>query len=116
MGNLSMSGPFDFDENGIDNAIHDNKIGNYALGTKNEKGGLDVSYVGRSDNDLKAELKTRLQTHNHSHFKASYAKSAEEAYRNECQNYHDFDPDKLENKIHPDAPNETNLTCKICGK
>lgn len=37
MVNLDMSGPFTFDANTINEAIHDNKIGNYALGSTNEK-------------------------------------------------------------------------------
>ena len=112
MASLNMSGPFSFTESGIDSAIHDNKIGNYALGSKNDKNGLGISYVGRSDNDLKSELKQRLQTHPHSHFKASYANSVEEAYIKECQNYHDFSPP--ENEIHPAKPN-SNINCPICG-
>ena len=112
MASLDMSGPFSFTDNGIDSAIHDNKIGNYALGSENPKGGLNVSYVGRSDNDLKSELKQRLQTHPNSHFKASYANSAKEAYEKECKNYHDFDPSQ--NQIHPAKPN-SNYGCPICG-
>lgn len=107
-----MSEPFSFTEDGIDSVIHDNKIGNYALGSKNGNGGLTVSYVGRSDSDLKAELKQRLQTHSHSHFKASYAKNVEEAYNIECQNYHDFSPS--ENEIHPAKP-DPNMKCPVCG-
>ncbi len=113
MTSLNLSGPFKFTSDGIDNAIDDNKIGNYALGTKNKDGnGLTVSYVGRSDSDLKSELKQRLDTHKHPDFKASYANSAEEAYKKECQNYHDFSPS--ENEIHPAKPN-SNINCPICG-
>ena len=108
-----MNAPFPFNEKSIDNTIHDNKIGNYALGSINDKDGLSVSYVGRSDNDLKAELKQRLQTHPHSHFKTSYANSVEEAYNKECQNYHDFSPS--ENEIHPAKPN-LNIQCPVCGQ
>ena len=111
-----MSGPFTFDTNTVNEVIYDNKIGNYALGSKNEKGGLNVSYVGRSDTDVKTELLTRLQTHKKSHFKCSYAKSIQEAYEKECKNYHDFNPDELENEIHPAVPAGSNLVCPVCGQ
>jgi len=115
MASLDMKGPFTFDAPTINQVIHDNKIGNYALGSKNEKGGLNASYVGRSDTDVKIELHARLQTHKHPHFKCSYANSVKEAYEKECKNYHDFGPDNLENEIHPAAPDGSNLRCPICG-
>ncbi|MCV0372409.1 MAG: hypothetical protein K5793_02515 [Nitrosarchaeum sp.] len=111
---LNMDGPFNFTKNGIENAVKENKKGNYALGRKGDDGTFFVSYIGRSDNDLRQELLVRLDTHKHSHFKASYANSAEEAFKKECQNYHDFDPEKLENEIHPDKPNGTLLKCPVC--
>ena len=112
MASLGMSGPFPFTNTGIDNTIQSDKIGNYALGSANQDGTLNVAYVGRSDNDLNAELKQRLETHNHPNFKASYASSPKEAYEKECKNYHDFDPSQ--NKIHPAKPN-SNYRCPICG-
>lgn len=113
MSSLNMKGPFTFTNDGINDVIQDDIIGNYALGIINDKGGLTVSYVGRSDADLKSELKQRLDTHPHSHFKASSASSAEEAYNKECQNYHDFSPS--ENEIHPAKPN-LNIQCPVCGQ
>ncbi len=115
MPSLDMNGPFSFTNEEIDSRIRDNKIGNYALGSKNSKGGLNVSYVGRSDTDLKAELKQRLETHDHSHFKASYANSPKEAFEKECKNYHDFGgKNELENKIHPARPKNVNWKCTEC--
>lgn len=108
-----MKGPFIFTSDGIDDVIKDNIIGNYALGTVNDKGGLSVSYVGRSDTDLKTELKQRLDTHPHPNFKASSADSAEEAYKKECQNFHDFSPPENEN--HPAKPN-LSVKCPVCGQ
>ena len=113
MPNLNMKGPFTFTNDVIDDVIQDDIIGNYALGEVNDKGRLTVTYVGRSDTDLKSELKQRLDTHPHSHFKASFASSVEEAYNKECQNYHDFSPS--ENEIHPAKAN-SNIKCPICGQ
>ena len=116
MASLNMSGPFPFSNLGINNAVKRNKIGNYALGSANQDGTLRVGYEGRSDNDLNAELKQRLQTHNYSSFKASYAISPKAAYEKECKNYHDFGVNKsLSNDIHPAKP-DLNYRCPICGQ
>lgn len=116
MASLNMAGPFTFSESGIDNAIQKNRKGNYALGSANQDGTLNVAYIGRSDSDLNAELKQRLGTHDYPSFKASYANSISEAYEKECQNYHDFGENKsLANEIHPAKPN-SNHRCPICGQ
>ncbi len=112
---LYMSGPFKFDSKTIEEKVQEGKIGNYALGTANHDGTMkNVAYIGRSDNNLKAELLARLKTHKHPNFKVSYASSPKEAYTKECQNYHDFDPPQ--NNIHPYAPVNSNLKCHICGE
>lgn len=109
MPNLNMNGPYNFNLDTINKIISEKKIGNYALGKSNSEGLLTISYVGRSDGDLKAELIARLDTHKHPHFKFSYASSVKEAFETECNNYHDFTPS--ENKIHPAKPEGTNLKC-----
>lgn len=88
------------------------RAGNFALGVV---GGdiFTVNYVGRSDIDVCAELKSKPVGVTHRRFKFSYANSAKEAYEKECVNYHDFSPP--ENKIHPDRPKGTSLTCPVCG-
>lgn len=110
---LDMEGSFLFNEETIDEKVSPNKIGNYALGEKDDEGTFLVSYVGRSDSDLRDELKARSGTHNLPRFKFSYANSKEEAFNKECRNYHDFDPSK--NKTHPDSPDGMNLKCPVCG-
>ncbi len=108
-----MEGQYDFDLDTINNKVDENKIGNYALGyTKNS--GFYPKYVGRSDSDLQGELQARSQK-NHSNFMFSYASSSSEAYKKECQNYHDFIK-QLENEIHPASPEGKNLSCHICSK
>ena len=111
---LDMKGSFPFDEKTIEDKVSPKQKGNYALGKKNEGGTFLVSYVGRSDTELRDELKARLETHDLSLFKFSYADSKEEAFNKECKNYHDFNPPQ--NKNHPDSPNGMNLNCTICGK
>ena len=44
--------------------------------------------------------------------------SEEEAYHQECKDYHDFlDVDGyLQNKDHPAKPEGMNIKCKVCNK
>lgn len=110
---LGMNGSYSFDSNTVKSIISKDKKGNYALG-HNEGDTFYPQYVGRSDTDLQGELIIRLVTHPHPKFKFSYPSSIEEAYRKECQNYHDFKVP--ENDIHPASPKGMNLGCHVCGK
>jgi hypothetical protein len=72
-----------------------------------------VKYVGRSDTDLNAELKARLDK-GYSKFKLSYASSVKEAFGRECLNYHEFGGKKLlDNDIHPARPANTDYPCPV---
>ncbi len=114
---------YDFNSESIDKAVTKESPGNYALGFTRKNGRFVPEYVGRSDSDVKAELKKKLDEKTneeltkdkYSKFKFSYAKSATEAYKKECQNYHDF-LDQLDNKIHPAKPKGTDLKCPVCGE
>lgn len=109
---LGMNGSYSFDSNTVKSTVSEDKIGNYALGYVKENT-FHIEYVGRSDTDLQGELIIRIVTHPHPSFKFSYAASSNEAYRKECQNYHDFSPH--ENEIHPASPAGMNLQCHVCG-
>ena len=113
MASLNMMGAYDFTSSEIDRAVTKTSPGNYALGWEDEKT-FYVRYVGRSDTDVNAELKSRL-TLRHSKFKFSYATSAKAAFEKECRNYHDFGGSKdLDNKVHPDRPTSANWACPVC--
>jgi hypothetical protein len=109
-----MEGPYDFTAAAVDGSVEGNRIGNYALGSADKQGSLTVGYVGRSDRDLRAEIKSYLGKKRYPHFKFSYATSATEAYLKECQNFHDF---KMEERgqIHPAKPRESGIICPVCG-
>lgn len=99
----------------IDNEVAQSKIGNYALGHRNEKGTFIVKYVGRSDTDLNARLKQHADAGKHKEFKFSYAGTAKAAFETECRNFHDFgETEKLANSIHPDRPKGENFECPCC--
>lgn len=100
--------------------IPDNKIGNYAFGyMDDEDGAFVVCYVGRSDSDLKREIKQQMKTDRAAgctHFKFSIASTKKEAFEKECRNYHDFGGrDNLHNENHPDKPDSTKYKCPVEG-
>ena len=114
MASLGMEGPYNFTSSEIDRVVTRTSYGNYALGYTKDDGTFIVQYVGRSDTDVNLELKARL-TSKYKHFKYSYATSPKAAFEKECHNYHDFGgSEKLDNKIHPSRPADTNWKCPVC--
>lgn len=120
MASLDMLGPFALTDNEVNKRVLDNVMGNYAFGyIAAESGAFVVRYVGRSDSDLKNEIKQQMGNDcaaGCTHFKYSIAKSVKEAFEKECRNYHDFGGStKLHNKNHPDKPNGTKYKCPVEG-
>jgi hypothetical protein len=114
MPSLNMKGSYSFDSATIETRVDECKVGNYALGYT-EGDVFYPKYVGRSDNDLQAELKAKLPTRSptRQRFKFSYASSSREAFEKECRNYHDFKG--LENQNHPDRPEGQSYSCPVQG-
>jgi hypothetical protein len=114
MPSLGMKGPYALTKSKIDEVVTRTSAGNYALGYTNDKGAFIPRYVGRSDSDVNAELKSKVST-KHKQFKFSYATSPKAAFEKECRNYHDFGgKDKLDNDIHPARPAGTDWKCPVC--
>jgi hypothetical protein len=113
MASLAMEGPYKLDAKTIDAQITHKSPGNYALGKKNDEGTFLVGYIGRSDSDLGARLKSWVGNTTRPLFKFSYATSAKAAFEKECNNYHDFDPPG--NASHPDRPKDTTWRCPRCS-
>ena len=120
MASLDMLGPFALTDNEVSKRVSENVMGNYAFGYMDkEYGAFVVCYVGRSDSDLKKEIKQQMRTDRAkgcTHFKYSIAKSVKESFEKECRNYHDFGGNtKLHNKNHPDKPDGTEYECPVEG-
>jgi len=114
MPSLSMQGPYSLDNESIDEYVTKTLPGNYALGTVNDYKFI-VKYVGRSDTDVNARLKTWVGK-NYTRFKFSYATSSKAAFAKECKNFHDFGgTKKLDNDIHPGRPEDSDWGCPVCG-
>ncbi len=112
MASLGMKGLFNLTSREIDSQVTKTSPGNYALGRVSENK-FYVYYVGRSDTDLNGRLKDWVDEYDM--FRFSYAKSPKAAFEKECQNYHDFgEIDKLDNKNHPQKPDNTNRKCPVC--
>lgn len=118
MATLNMDGPFPYTREEIDRLVPEGVPGNYAFGSFDVgKNVFYVQYVGRSDSNLHDRIGHMLGKY--SHFMASIANSAMEAYHKECQNWHDFGGEEkcLDNEIHPDRPNGAKLAfCPVCTK
>jgi len=113
---LNMPGLYLLDENTVNERVTQKSAGNFALGYM-QYASFIVRYIGRSDSDVKEEIKKHMNT-GYCYFKFSYAASPKEAYEKECLNYHDFnDPEgKLDNEKHPVRPAYSNRLCPVCKK
>ena len=107
-------GPYGLSTKNIDVAVVRTSPGAYALGRMNTAGEFVVEYVGRSDDDVNARLKTHAATGKYSAFKADYTATMKAAFEWECRMFHDFPG--LDNAIHPARPAGSNWTCPRCMK
>ena len=120
MASLDMLGPFALTDNEVSKRVPENVMGNYAfLQKKWLTDEYFVRYVGRSDSDLKREIKQQMKTDRAAgctHFMFSIASTKKEAFEKECHNYHDFGgSDSLHNEYHPDKPDYTAYKCPVEG-
>jgi len=111
MPDSGLIGPLALNNATIDAAISRTSPGAYALGAMDGSTFM-ISYVGRSDDDVKARLKNHVGLY--PTFKYGYQPSAKAAFDKECNLFHDFGEYTLANKIHPDRPAGSNWTCPRC--
>jgi hypothetical protein len=105
-----LNGPFPLRTPDIEGEITQTSAGVYMLDRSHEDGPFHVSYVGRSDTDLKA----RLQEHGarYKRFKYEYHATPEEAFAKECALYHQYNPPST--IAHPPRPNGSKWKCALC--
>ncbi len=109
---LNMDGPYNLIFEEIDRIVEGGRAGNYALGFVDSMDSrFVILYIGRSDRDLNAELKTFMGK-GYKKFKYCYARTPQEAFAKECFDYHDFGP--IHNGAHPQRPEGSNDRCPKC--
>ena len=98
---------------------------NFALGYVNNRHKFVPAFVGRTNGNLREELKDivnqkREEGQEYTHFKYRQAESELEAYQKECKNYHDFLYRKdgvtkqLHNTMHPIKPSGGSCPVDSC--
>ena len=105
----------------IDKEVEKNRLGIYGLDRGSKDDPFKVYYVGRADECLNTRLKRHVDEKykgtTYKWFKYDYADSIEEAYYKECKCYHHYGgKEKLDNEIHPQKPEGTDLKCPVCGQ
>ncbi len=110
MAETGLNGPFPMSKTDIDAMVTEQSPGVYALDQSHDSGPFHITYVGRSDTDVNASLQERVRKYKR--FKFEYFPTGEEAYRKECELYHDFNPPAR--IAHPARPMGTKWTCPRC--
>jgi hypothetical protein len=78
---------------------------------RSSTGGFEVHYTGRADYDLEERLCSWVGK-GYLYFKFLSLPDRKSAYEMECKVYHNLNP--VDNKMHPDAPDNTSYTCPHC--
>ena len=105
-----LLGPYRLTVDAIDSAIVRISPGVYAIGHADAMGRFCISYVGRSDDDVGAKLRSYVGSD--MLFKFGYYRSAQAAFEKECQLFHEIGPPR--NHVHPARPGGTTLECPFC--
>ena len=94
--------------------IEPGRSGVYVLGVVDN--GFCYKYVGRSDICLRTRLLEHEYLYRFPYFIFKYAGTPEEAFVLESKWWHDCNTQniRLYNRIHPDAPSHSTLSCPYC--
>jgi hypothetical protein len=110
---FQLSELFPFTVNGIEVAVKKIGAGAFVLDPPDPRGGSPVGFVGRSDKDVAAVLQRNVKG-GYKRFAFTYAKTAFDAYKMECEMWHEWKP--VANPAHPVKPAGSVVPCMICGK
>jgi hypothetical protein len=108
---LGMTEVLPLDEETIKTKIEAGRIGNYALGRLGPKGTFLPKKIGRSEEDLQADLLHWAGYARYTHFAYLYVPTVKRAYEKECNNYHDLLPYLDKNPPHPTPPEGSGFKC-----
>ncbi len=119
-GACGMRGPFKLEREIVAKMVGDQVAGNYRLSMCDGGEDFCVDYVGRSDKQLMERICDHI-SEGYKTFVWRPQNTAEEAYKQECADFHNFGGDigLLKNdkdEGHPNSPEGLKLNCSICGK
>lgn len=105
-----LDGPYRLMVDSIDAVVPDEAVGTFAIGHLDSEGRFVVQYVGRSDKDLRTELRNKIGAE--PYFKHRCFETPKEAFEKECELFHTFQPPG--NLLHPERPPGSNWSCPHC--
>jgi len=106
-----LEGRFELTAASIDEHAPANAPGVFALSDAAAADGASaIKYVGRSDNDVAAALKSWIGRYRY--FGFVYCLNAARAYAKECELFHQFHP--TDNSAHP-LKSDSTSKCSRCG-
>ncbi|MCX7835841.1 MAG: hypothetical protein N2450_07210 [bacterium] len=110
-------GPFDLDIDVIEANVVRTGPGNFRLGHNDIWGQFSVRMIGRSDDDIKAELRKHALKKKYTRFTFALADTIRQAYERMCKDYHKFRGNGyLDTLKHPYAPHKHDYPCPVCKK
>ncbi len=104
-------GPLPLNKEAISNAVNPGIPGHFLIGSQQEGGGVIPELIGRSADDLSAELERCIGKA--SHFLAHEDANAREAFFGECLLYHNIGSQF--GMTHPMRSHEERWGCPKCG-
>lgn len=105
-----LEGPFRLTVDEIDAVIDAGSAGAFAIGHVDYQGRFVVHHVGRSDSDLRAQLRNKIGSE--PYFKHLCFATPQQAFEKECELFHAFQPPG--NFLHPERPAGTDWKCPSC--
>jgi hypothetical protein len=106
---IQLERPYKLEPESIDKQIKKKSPGVYTLGTMSERAQYLVAYAGRSEEDLRSDLKAWVGKSRRPLFTFEYASTPEEAFEKQCRYYHFFQPP--DNETHPQPPEGKKWPC-----
>ncbi|MDK9699014.1 MAG: hypothetical protein OEM52_02520 [bacterium] len=110
-------GPFDLELDIVEANVTRTGPGTFRLGHNDVWGQLCVRLIGRSDDDLKGELRRQALKKKYTRFTFQFADTSRQSYERCCRDYHRYRGNGyLDNTKHPYTPNHHDYPCPICKK
>lgn len=112
MAPFDFKGPYELTDAHVDGVVDYMSPGAFTMGFASApNGSFMVRKVGRSDSDLRQQLKQEVGKYDKFMFCYSYSSVA--AFEDECKLYHQFNP--TDNSAHPIRPTGSSVNCPYCG-